>query len=156
MSYFLGLFSKTALKDLPNFLHDCRGEWGALFDSDSFSEKILNHKLSGIKCQRIVFWLLFSKMVLQWVHSCLLFSTLSILKRFLSVFNVILTTRWQFLGNLSVLHEFCVSFNSIYLTCKNNSMPHITFFRYSLVAENLKRSFAKTSFTFEKILFSLY
>ena len=36
-------------KDLPNFLHECRGEYGPFFEQDCFSEKNLNPGLSGIK-----------------------------------------------------------------------------------------------------------
>ena len=37
-------FLQNGSKDLPNALHDCRGQWGTLFEPDSFSEKILNNE----------------------------------------------------------------------------------------------------------------
>ena len=48
------------------------GQLGAFLEQESFAEKILNHTLQWIKCLRIEFWALFSKMVLWSVHSCLL------------------------------------------------------------------------------------
>ena len=36
---------KNGSKDLPYFLHGCRGQWGTLFEQSIFSVKILNHKL---------------------------------------------------------------------------------------------------------------
>ena len=42
-------------KDLPNFLHECRGQQGPLFEKDCSSEKILNPGLQGIKCPKRCF-----------------------------------------------------------------------------------------------------
>ena len=67
-----GFLLLNGSKDLHNFLHECRGKQGPLFEQDCFSEKSLNPGLQGIKYQRMVFWGLFSKMVLRWVHYCLL------------------------------------------------------------------------------------
>ena len=38
---FRPLLQKSS-KDLPNFLHECRGQYCLLFEQDRFSEKILN------------------------------------------------------------------------------------------------------------------
>ena len=38
----LAFSEKQHLKYLFSFLHDCKGQWGALFEPDGFSEKVLN------------------------------------------------------------------------------------------------------------------
>ena len=61
--YFFALFWTLLLncpKDLPNFLHDHRGQQGPLFEQNCFSGKIRNPGLQGIKCPRWFFLLLWT------------------------------------------------------------------------------------------------
>ena len=55
-------FSPKRLKGFSYFLHECRGQWGASFEPDGFSERNLNPGLFGIKC---LFFSLISKTALR-------------------------------------------------------------------------------------------
>ena len=43
-------------KDLPNFLHECRGQQGPLFGLDGFSEKVLILDYRGLSVQKMLFF----------------------------------------------------------------------------------------------------
>ena len=63
--FLLCTLLQNGSKDLPNFLHECRGQQGPLFEQDCFSEKILNPGLQGIKCPKKVFILLLCTLLLN-------------------------------------------------------------------------------------------
>ena len=65
---FFCFFSYTALKGLPNFLHESRGQQGPLFEQDGFFKMILNPGLQGSSVQKrwvFFFFGLFSKTTLR-------------------------------------------------------------------------------------------
>ena len=93
------LFSKTALKDPSNFLHECWQQYGSLFEPDGLSEKILDPEIWRIKCQKFCF-MAFSVIVERnGEHS--LHQMIFLEERLISDYSWLIAKKWYFFAFLS-------------------------------------------------------
>ena len=68
---FFLLFLQNSFKDASYFLHGCTGQWGTLLKPGSFLKRFWIRNHGGLSVKEC-FGGLISKIVLLWVHSCLL------------------------------------------------------------------------------------